>query len=67
MIKEKYLDPQNIFLFFYDVNWEWAVSLFVSLLGIYAEASEWTNSIDLHFIKYENSAENIKIDTNNKR
>lgn len=41
--------------------------LFVSLLGIYAEASEFTNSIDLHFIKYENSAENIKIDTNHKR
>ncbi|RMC10400.1 hypothetical protein DUI87_13205 [Hirundo rustica rustica] len=29
-------------------------------LGIYARASELTNSIDLHFIKYENSAENIK-------
>lgn len=69
MVNADYLDPQNIFLFyiFYDVNCEWAISLFVFLLGIYVGASEWINSIDLHFIKYENSAENSKIDTNCKR
>lgn len=69
MKNANYLDLQRIFLFyiFYDANCEWAIFLFVSFLGIYAEASEFTNSIDLHFIEYENSAENIKIDTNHKR
>lgn len=69
MVNANYLDPLNIFLFyiFYDVNCECAISFFVFLLGIYAGASELTNSIDLHFIKYENSAENSKIDTNHKR
>lgn len=56
MINANYFDPQSIFPFyiFYDVNCEWVISLFVCLLGIYAGASELTNSIDLHFIKYEN-------------
>lgn len=42
-------------------------NFFVSFLGIYAGAPELTNSMHLHFIKYENSAENIKIDTKHKR
>lgn len=42
-------------------------NFFVSLPGIYAGASKLTNSIDSHFIKYENSVENIRIDTNHER
>lgn len=40
---------------------------FVSFLDIYAGASKLTNSIDLHFIRYANSAENGKIATDHKR
>lgn len=73
-----YLDPQSTFLSYilYDVNCEWLFFIivffllllfaFVSLLTIYTGALKLTNSIILRFIRYENSAENIKIDTEHK-
>lgn len=70
VINANCLDPQSIFLFYisYDVNCEWVFfilfsSFFVLLLDVYAGASKLTNSTDLHFIKCEKSAENVKIDT----
>lgn len=76
VINANCLHPQNIFLVyvFYDANCEWVFFIivflfffFVSFLDIYAGASKLTNSVDLHFIRYANSAENGKIDTDHKR
>lgn len=68
VINANYLDPQSIFLFyiFYDVNATFFFLFRFPLLDIYTGASKLMNSIDLHFINYENSAENIKIDTDHE-
>lgn len=54
-----------MFIFYYSVLLL-LLFAFVSLLTIYTGALKLTNSIILHFIRYENSDENIKIDTEHK-